>query len=224
MGSFSWLRADRLTKTANIYYRCPFKFLIPEEFGGGFIKDHYRDYGYLGTEPNGETKYDMYELLAFWNSDQTTGYDVNPISEELKWAGKENGAPMPLLKEIDEFTVDNRSYGIDLGCYDGHIKKLKYPLKLVSVKNKQTYEECKGISLRDPDQGFWKVTWEYIDKTNAKRINKYEENIKREVAENVELTKKALLSTSAFEENEEFNKMMEEYAEKKEKSIRSRYE
>ena len=67
MGSFSWLKADNLTKVANVQYGAPFKFLIPEELGGGYIKDHYQDYGYLGTKEDGTPKYDMYELLALWN-------------------------------------------------------------------------------------------------------------------------------------------------------------
>ena len=49
MGSFSWLKADKLGKVANIVEGAPFKFLIPAEFGGGFVKDHYQDYG--GWEP-----------------------------------------------------------------------------------------------------------------------------------------------------------------------------
>ena len=41
MGSFSWNKADTLTKIENVAYGTPFKFLIPKEFGGGFIKDYY---------------------------------------------------------------------------------------------------------------------------------------------------------------------------------------
>ena len=67
MGSFSWNKADKLTEIENVAYGTSFKFLIPQEFGGGFIKDVYQDYGYLGTKEDGEPKYDMYELQAFWN-------------------------------------------------------------------------------------------------------------------------------------------------------------
>ena len=66
MGSFSWNKADKLTAIENVAYGSSFKFLIPKEFGGGFIKDKYQDYGYLGTkEENGQPRFDMYELLAF---------------------------------------------------------------------------------------------------------------------------------------------------------------
>lgn len=72
MGSFSWNRADNVKKgeAENIYGGCKFKFLIPKEFGGGFIVDTYQDYGYLGSRSKDDPKYDMYELLAFWNAEK----------------------------------------------------------------------------------------------------------------------------------------------------------
>lgn len=140
MGSFSWNKADNLTNIENVAYGASFKFLIPKEFGGGFIKDKYQDYGHLGTNENGEPKYDMYEVLAFWNN-----------AEDLKYDGER-----PLMKEIDKYTDDNRGEGIDLGCYDADILKLKFPLKLVSASFKGTYEDLSFCSLGDPDQGFFK--------------------------------------------------------------------
>ena len=138
MGSFSWNKADDLTKIENIVYNKPFKFLIPKEFGGGFIKDNYQDYGYLGTKENGEPKYDMYELLAFWNR-----------PDEVKFDGE-----FPKMKEIDEYTDYNRGIGIKVGCYDSQIDKLKYPLKLVSASYKGIYEKLNKPSYGDPDQGW----------------------------------------------------------------------
>jgi hypothetical protein len=120
MGSFSWNKADKLTSTENVAYGTPFKFLIPKEFGG-------------------EPKYDMYELLAFWNN-----------AEDLKFEGE-----YPRMKQIDEHTDYNRGKGIDIGCYDKDILQLKYPLKLVSASFKGTYEDLKTCSLGDPDQGFF---------------------------------------------------------------------
>jgi hypothetical protein len=139
MGSFSWNKADKLTAIENVACGSSFKFLIPKEFGGGFIKDKYQDYGYLGTKKNGEPKYDMYELLAFWNK-----------AEGIKYKGE-----FPLMKEIDEDTDDNRGLGIDIGCYDKDIFKLKYPLKLVSASFDGTYEDLETCSTGDPDQGFF---------------------------------------------------------------------
>lgn len=139
MGSFSWLKADTLTNVENIACGKSFKFLIPEEFGGGFIKDKYQDYGYLGTKEDGTPKYDMYELLAFWNLPK----------ENLKYDGD-----FPTLKEINKYTSENRNLGIDIGCYDKDIDKLKYPLKLVSLSFKGTYEDLETPSYGDPEQGF----------------------------------------------------------------------
>lgn len=152
MGSFSWLKADNLTKVSNVAYGNLFKFLIPKEFGGGSIKDHYQDYGYLGTKEDGSPKYDMYELLAFWNKDLLE-------NEELKYDGE-----FPLMKEIDKYTNDNRSLGIDIGCYDNQIDKLKYPLKLVSASYNGTYEDLKTYSYGDPNQGFGETKRERRDK------------------------------------------------------------
>lgn len=139
MGSFSWNKADSLTAIENVAYGKAFKFLIPKEFGGGFIKDIYQDYGYLGSKQNGEEKYDMFELLAFWNK-----------AEGLKYDGE-----YPLMKEIDEYTDKNRNKGIDIGCYDEQILRLKYPLKLVSASFVGTYEDLDTCSFGDPDQGFF---------------------------------------------------------------------
>ena len=139
MGSFSWNKADKLTNIENVAYGSSFKFLIPKEFGGGFIKDKYQDYGYLGTKENGEPKHDMYEILAFWNN------------ANVEW---DKDYDKPLMKEIDQYTNENRGLGIDIGCYDKDILKLKYPLKLVSASFKGTYEDLETCSLGDPDQGF----------------------------------------------------------------------
>jgi len=139
MGSFSWNKADKLTAIENVACGASFKFLIPKEFGGGFIKDNYQDYGYLGEKEDGEPKYDMYEILAFWNK-----------AGDLKYDGE-----FPLMKEIDKYTNHNRGLGIDIGCYDKDILKLKYPLKLVSASFDGTYEDLETCSLGDPDQGFF---------------------------------------------------------------------
>lgn len=147
MGSFSWLKADTLTHVANIVTDAPFKFLIPKEFGGGFIVDNYQDYGYLGRKEDGSPRYDMYELLAFWNSDVI--FMGEYVIDSLRYDGNFN--PM---KEIDEYSDKNRHAGIHIGCYDKDIDKLKYPLKLVSIEYDGTYEDCPGRSYGDPNQGW----------------------------------------------------------------------
>lgn len=150
MGCFSWLKADKLTKVANIVEDKPFKLLIPKKFGGGFIKDNYQGYGRIGKKEDGSPKYDMYELLAFWNADMNMPYGEGcQVGDKLQWDGD-----FPMLKEIDEYSRKNRNVGIDIGCYDHEIDKLKYPLKLVSASYKGTYEECEGRSYNDPNQGW----------------------------------------------------------------------
>lgn len=46
MGAFSWLRAERTTQRKNIAVGDIYKILIPQEFGGGFIRDEYCGYLY----------------------------------------------------------------------------------------------------------------------------------------------------------------------------------
>lgn len=179
MGSFSWLKADFLTQTVNIVIDESFKFLIPKEFdttGKGYIKDRYRDYGYLGEiapedkfKSNQMGKYDMYELLAIFNSDYITDKDMDVrmyskdetvhipagsrIGDYLK--GVDSRDP---LKSIDADTEFNRLLGIKIGCYEDSIDKLPYPLKLVSASYKGSYEQCAGRSYADPEQGWRRLS------------------------------------------------------------------
>ena len=152
MGSFSWTKADRLTKVANVVEGKPFKFLIPKEFGGGYIKDHYQGYGRLGLTRGLQPKYDMYELQAFWNADEET-------RRLLRYDGE-----FPLMKEIDENTDHNRHIGIEMGCYDYDVDALRFPLKLVSASYKGTYEDCDGRSYNDPTQGWHNLSWAEHDR------------------------------------------------------------
>lgn len=157
MGSFSWLRANINTEKVNIAYNDKFACLIPKEFGGGYIIDSYQDYGYLGIKEDGSPKYDLYELLAFWNKDRPYFHGIGKtVENNLHYNGD-----FPNLKEIDEFTNKNRHIGIDIGCYDREIDRLKYPLKLVSVSyaKNHTYEDCPYKSFSDTEQGFYSYNW-----------------------------------------------------------------
>lgn len=150
MGSFSWLRADKTTKRKNLTKGDSYKILIPKEFGGGFIKDTYFDYGYVFYDTDNEA--DLYGILAYWNK-----------CDEMLWDTDECDHYPSTMEEILKYgntTIqDNRWKGIEIGCYDRDIDKLKYPLKLVSASYKGTYEECQGKSYGDPDQGFIKTYW-----------------------------------------------------------------
>ena len=161
----SFTKADGLTQVANIVYEAPFKLLIPQEFGGGFIKDRYQGYGQLGHKKSGEPQYDIFELLAFWNKEQPLSKDcarlaslpgkaVQARGSICDWL-KFDGTGIPPMKEMDRYTDFNRSLGIGL-FHDKNIT-LRYPLKLVSASYKGTYEECQGISASDPNQGLTRL-------------------------------------------------------------------
>ena len=146
MGQFSWL--DCITEEQIIDDKCKDVYvLIPKEFGGGFIEDTYFDYGYVFYGEKNEA--DLYGILAYWNGCDGMIYD-----------GDEYPNTMDDIIERGNTTLqENRCKGIDIGCYDEQIDKLKYPLKLVSISYKGTYEECEMRSYGDPEQGFHKTYW-----------------------------------------------------------------
>ena len=151
MGTFSWIKAERSGKVANVRTNAPLKILIPQEFGGGFIKGHYEGYGEVF---DGEKRYSLYEIIAFWNADLIPSYFI-PLGY--------NGDKFPNVKCDDEYTTKNSLLGLRIGCYVNQVDKLKYPLKLVSVGYKGTYEDCEGRSYDDPNQGLTPLTWEEAD-------------------------------------------------------------
>ena len=184
MGSFSWTRAEHTTKRSNFTMGDKYKILVPKEFGGGYIKDIYWDYGYIFARHNDykqncdcgyysangsfysanyfrdfakdENVYDLYGLLAWWNKkDKKLTLNYDGFKEPMSTLG--------FLVFGETHSDDNRGEGIDIGCYDEQIDRLKYPLKLVSVSYKGTYEDCKGRSYGDPNQGFFKAYWDYKD-------------------------------------------------------------
>ena len=148
MGSFSWLRADHTTRRSNLTCGDRYKILIPKEFGGGFIKDIYFDYGYVFYDSDNPA--DLYGILAYWNGCEGMEYDGDTYPTTMQ----------EILERGNTFRQNNRCKGIEIGCYDEQMASLKYPLKLVSAGYKGTYEECDGISYSDPNQGFCKSYWE----------------------------------------------------------------
>lgn len=201
MGSFSWLKAERTTKVANIMEGKPFKFLIPEEFGGGFIKDHYQDFGLLGTKEDGEPKYDVYELLALWN------YSGPNMITDKYWDNESKSlkevtfdlSQFPKMKEIDPIYTDIlRGIGIEMSydLWNGRpVKNLKYPFKFVSASYNKTYEETEGQSMNDPNQGWWPYTWDDYDNDQAKQEEQeaHQEQIMADKKEEASLFALALL-------------------------------
>ena len=153
MGSFSWLRADRTTKRSNLTDGDKYKILIPAEFGGGFIKDTYWDYGVVFHYDDTKEDADLYGILAYWNKCEDMVYEGDEYPSTMK----------DILERGNTSLQHNRCRGIDIGCHDHDIDKLKYPLKLVSASYAGTYEECEGRSYGDPEQGFYKTYWEELD-------------------------------------------------------------
>ena len=149
MGSFSWTRADKTTKRSNLTDGDSYKILIPQEFGGGFIKDIYCDCGYVFEYDDTKENADLYGILAYWNKCDGMIYDGEEYPSTMK----------DILERGQTCLLSNRCKGIDIGCYDEQIDKLKYPLKLVSASYKGTYEECDMRSYGDPEQGFYKTYW-----------------------------------------------------------------
>ena len=149
MGSFSWLRADKTTQRKNLTDGDKYKILIPQEFGGGFIKDIYSDYGIVFEYDNTRETADLYGILAYWNK-----------CEGMVFDGEEYPSTMEdILKRGNTRHQNNRCKGINIGCYDKDVDKLKYPLKLVSASYNGSYEECDMKSYTDPAQGFVRTYW-----------------------------------------------------------------
>lgn len=153
MGSFSWLYADRTQREftddeqANMVYGDKVKFLIPEEFGGGFYEGIYQDYGKIlcneGTDL--EMEFAIYDSIALMNDGK---------------AREEFGGKVVIpFDQNNELTV----IGVDIGCYDTEMANLKYPVKLVKSSVDITYEDCDDISFSDDKQGFYKYTFEELD-------------------------------------------------------------
>ena len=186
MGSFSWTRADLTTKRSNLTFGDKYKILVPKEFGGGYINDVYFDYGYVfylqndakfkdlwkpsinskndgyfvyvnadGWAKHFEETADLYGILAYWNGCKDMDYNFHSYPRTMH--------EILLFGKTTE--PGNRSRGILLhyDWFEFPYNQIKYPLKLVSASYKGTYEDCKGISYTDPNQGFGKYKWSHRD-------------------------------------------------------------
>lgn len=111
------------------------------------------------ADDNTQAYCDLYGILAWWNDAKATDKETNE-KKDLEYYGNEKPTDMySILKNGLTWLQDNRCAGISIGCYEDQIDKLKYPLKLVSMSYKGTYEECKGKSYSDCNQGFEKGYW-----------------------------------------------------------------
>ena len=150
MGSFSFTRADKTTNRKNLTDGDVYKILIPEEFGGGYILDTYYDYGYVFEYDDTRENADLYGILAYWNKCDGMIFEGDKYPSTMK----------DIFERGNTRLQNNRCKGIEIGCYDDDIDKLKYPLKLVSASYMGTYEECDMRSYGDDEQGFIETYWD----------------------------------------------------------------
>ena len=150
------LKADRLTKIANVFQDLKIKCLIPKEFGGGYITGYYDIWDNSLKDDKGlfvEPAYSLYEIVAIWNqeneSKQGNGYDVATSPTRNRSKRQDRMTP-----RYNTWISQNNIYiGKNLYSSDEKIDTLKYPLKLVSLSYRGSYESCKGKSFLDPKKG-----------------------------------------------------------------------
>lgn len=169
MGSFSWMHATAptsATDNVNVVYGSEVRVLIPEEFGGGAIEGEYCDYG-LVKDADG-IHYDLYELLALWNSstlrDIVAEYTTGGVVDEDALARKacDNYGDYDYNSSVSAVL---RVFAIDWSnLNDGdEASHLHYGLKIVRAEDDATYENCRYLSAHDPNQGFHYVRLGNVD-------------------------------------------------------------
>ena len=152
MGSFSFMYADGGKENqANMVPGDRVRLLVPEVFGGGSLDGMYADYGEIALAD--ETTVDVYELLALWNSAELRDALIGGAGfceEEVN------------VKGVDGvWTPFARNVGIRVGCYDEDMLRLDWPLRIVPAENGDaTYENVEGVSVGDPNQGFYARVWD----------------------------------------------------------------
>lgn len=180
MGQFSWLDCIDGSQilddvTADVYV------LVPEEFGGGHIKETYYDgYGHFGG-------YDVYDLVADWNRKYLSEHpehefpygkkrkefvkkiqkDYPEYTEKIELKISDKGwyeayadlakTREDVLKEVKEdnsvpWSIEWRAIGIEIACYDEDNASLPFPIKITHNPN-AVYEKCEP-SKGDPNQGW----------------------------------------------------------------------
>ena len=180
MASFSYIYSDYDADPngkAAITENDTVKILVPQKFGGGFIKGKYVDYGRFELE-NGKLLSDCY-IAALWNNK-----DFPEILKE-KFGIKD----VLFGLDDDEQLREIWSVGIEyVGDVDGTIAE--FPVKIIKEASNMTYEECRFHIIDDPEQG-GNYKFEYL-KTYTDFFGsylKYMEYLK-EVADEIKTLKK----------------------------------
>ena len=153
MASFSYIYSDYDADPngkASITENDTVKILIPQKFGGGFIKGKYVDYGRFELE-SGKLLSVSY-IGALWNNE-----DFPEIIEE-KFGIKDVLLGLDNEEQLREIWGDGIDY---VGDVDGAIAE--FPVKIIKEASDIKYEECCFHIISDPEQG-GNYKFEYLKK------------------------------------------------------------
>ena len=174
MGQFSWIDCQNEERAILDDVERDVYVLVPEEFGGGHIKEEcYDGYGNFGGK-------DIFDLVALWNRKYIDENNLRKAPQLEDYREKEYydsaviryKQSIQRLKDFSEGVSESkmidkygdeylRSIGIDIACYDEQNASLKYPIKITYDKD-AVYEDCEP-SRGDPNQG-WGIYSESLDK------------------------------------------------------------
>ena len=143
MASFSYIYSDYDADPngkAAITENDTVKILIPQKFGGGFIKGKYVDYGRFELE-SGKLLSVSY-IGALWNNK-----DFPEILKE-KFGVKDVLSGLDSEEQLKEIWGDGIDY---VGDVDGAIAE--FPIKIIKETSDMKYEECRFHIISDPEQG-----------------------------------------------------------------------
>lgn len=143
MASFSYIYSDYDADPngkASITENDKVKILVPQKFGGGFIKGKYVDYGRFELE-SGKLLSVSY-IGALWNNK-----DFPEILKE-KFGVKDVLSGLDSEEQLKEIWGDGIDY---VGDVDGAIAE--FSIKIIKETSDMTYEECRFHIISDPEQG-----------------------------------------------------------------------
>jgi hypothetical protein len=143
MASYSYIYSDydaNPNGKASITENDTVKILIPQKFGGGFIKAKYVDYGRFELE-SGKLLSDCY-IGALWNNEDFTKILKEKFGFKNAFEGLDNE------EQLSEIWEDGIDY---VGDVDGAIAE--FPVKIIKETSNMTYEECCFHIIGDPEQG-----------------------------------------------------------------------
>ena len=180
MASFSYIYSDYDADPngkAAITENDTVKILIPQKFGGGFIKGKYVDYGRFELESR--KLLSVSYIGALWNNK-----DFSEILKE-KFGIKNVFEGLDNEEQLKEIWGDGIDY---VGDVDGAISE--FPVKIIKETSDMKYEECRFHIISDPEQG-GDYKFEYLKTYPAffGSYLKYMEYLK-EVADEIKTLKK----------------------------------